>query len=325
MNTDLLIIEPSTFTTDQMIAIWLHSKEGKSGSAGTERVYRETIEHFRTTLKGAGLDLDSDRATLQIIAQGWAALPWRADLAGQGVQVANATYNKRLAALSSFYEFGIGRGWFLSNPIKGLDRRQTELYSGAQPMQAEQVAEALANIDRSNPAGERDYTLLFLGLATGRRAMELAGLRAGDIQFIGTRRMKIFWRRTKGGKSHTDTIDDPEIINLLRGYLARLYGSIQGLEKDAAVWQSYSNRGHGKPIGYDTLRKICEKHLGTTEVHTLRHTFTALMGEAGATIEEKQAALLHSKLETTQNYDRKLHGQVNAHVGNIVRNLVKVE
>ncbi|HEU5376722.1 MAG TPA: tyrosine-type recombinase/integrase [Ktedonobacteraceae bacterium] len=321
-STNLLPLNQQALTLEQVIAIWLHSKGGRSGSAGTLRAYRETITHFRGAIQRAGLDLDGDRATLQTIAQGWAARPWRADLAGQGAQVSNATYNRRLAALSSFYEFGIGRGWFVSNPIKGLERRQMELYSGAQPMQPEEVAAALAKIDRSKPAGERDYTLLFLGLATGRRAMELAGLRAGDIQFIGIRRLKIHWRRIKGGKSHTDTIEDQEIIGLLRSYLAHLYGCVQGLEKDAAVWPSYSNHRRGQPIGYEALRHICEKRLSISEVHALRHTFTALMGETGATIEEKQAALLHSKIDTTQRYDRKLHGQVNRHAGTIARRLL---
>src|SRR5258708_34131516 len=125
MSTDTMLLDDQARQIAQYIAIWLHSKAGHSQSAGTERAYKDIIAHFRTTLQSASLDLDSERGTLQTIAQGWAALPWRADLAKQGIQVENATYNKRLAALSSFYEFGIGRAWFLSIPIKGLERRQT--------------------------------------------------------------------------------------------------------------------------------------------------------------------------------------------------------
>ena len=151
--------------------------------------------------------------------------------------------------------------------------------------------------------------------------MELAGLRVGDLTFIGFSRVRIYWRRTKGGKSHTDTINDQEIINLLCDYLIKTYGPIKDIEPGAPLWPSYSNNGRGKAIGYDTLRSICAKHLGTAEFHTLRHTFTELMGEAGASIEGKQAALLHARPDPTQSYARKLHGQANQHVGSIARRL----
>ena len=308
---------------DQMVAIWLHSKKGHSGSEHTARAYRDTIRHFREACAQLGLDLDGERGILQTLAQGWAAVPWRADLAQAGIEVDSDTHNKRLAALSSFYEFGIGRGWFLANPIKGLERRKVEIYSGAQPMNTNDVAYRLAQIDRSTPTGDRDFTLLFLGLATGRRAMEIGGLHVGDITFTSTRSMRIFWRRVKGGGTHTDTIEDQNIIEVLRGYLVRIYGNLKQTEPGAAVWPSFSNNNRGQAISYYTLRNIIEARLGTTEFHTLRHTFTHMMTEQKATIEEKQAALLHAHINTTQLYDRSLHGQVNPHAGGIAQTLLK--
>lgn len=125
----------------------------------------------------------------------------------------------------------------------------------------------------------------------------------------------IFWRRTKGGKSHTDTINGQEIVTLLCDYLISIYGPIKDIASGAPLWPSFSNNGRSKAIGYDTLRAICARRLGTTEFHTLRHTFAELMGEEGATLEEKQAALLHARLYTTQIYARKLRGQANQHAG----------
>src|SRR5579883_2660365 len=97
---DILILDSNERWIDTYIAIWLQGKQGRSGSTGTLRAYNEIITHFRAALRSRGLDLDGNRAILQTVAQGWAALPWRADFAEQGVQVSNATYNKRLAALS---------------------------------------------------------------------------------------------------------------------------------------------------------------------------------------------------------------------------------
>ena len=100
-------------------------------------------------------------------------------------------------------------------------------------------------------------------------------------------------------------------------YLIATYGAIQQIAPDAPLWPGYSNNSRGRAIGYTTLRAICARQLGTTEFHTLRHTFTELMGEAGASLEEKQATLLHVRPDPTQIYARKLHGQANRHAGSI--------
>lgn len=77
--------------------------------------------------------------------------------------------------------------------------------------------------------------LLSLGFSTGRRVSELTGLRAGELAFSGTTQMRVFWRRTKGGRSHTDTITDGELIALMRSWINQLYGSVKAASKEGAV------------------------------------------------------------------------------------------
>ena len=55
---------------------------------------------FRALLRGRGQDLDGDPAALALLAQAWA---------GTGAP-SPATYNQRLAILSSFYKFGRKQG-----------------------------------------------------------------------------------------------------------------------------------------------------------------------------------------------------------------------
>ena len=149
----------------------------------------------------------------------------------------------------------------------------------------------------------------------------MISLSSVELSFLGFSRGKIFWRRTKGGKSHTDAINGQEIVTLLCDDLIATYGSIQQIAPDAPLWPSFSNNNRGKAIEYTMLRAICTRWLGTTEVHTLRHTFTELMVEAGASLEAKQAALLHARPDTTQSCARKLHGQANPHAGGIARRI----
>ena len=49
------------------------------------------------------------------------------------------------------------------------------------------------------------------------------------------------------------------------------------------------------------------------------------MGEAGASLEAKQAAVLPARPDTTQSYTRKLHGQANQHTGSIAQRTTETQ
>ena len=316
-STALFLLSDQAQKINQALVLWLGEKGNKSWSAGTRSKYAHNIRHFRAVLQSAGLDLEANRRTIQMAAQGWAAQRWRGD---NGEPISNATYNQRIASLSSWYEFVIKRELVPNierNLIKSLDRRKTDDYQGAQPLSAEDVQQTLESIDRSTQAGGRDYVLLSLGFSTGRRVSELAGLRVGDLTFSGTTQLRIFWRRTKGGKS-TDTVTDRELIALLRGWLCSLYGSLKAAPKDAAVWPSYSNNHRGQPISSSAIADICFARLGTYETHTMRHSFTAAMKMSGASDEEVGKQLTHAPgSRATHKYIRRIEGQVNPHAAAI--------
>ncbi len=76
---------------DLAISAWLDAKFHKSSSEKTRHAYTETIGKFRASLQRAGLDLDSDRAQVALMAQAFAGYSAR------GRVVSGATYNTRLA------------------------------------------------------------------------------------------------------------------------------------------------------------------------------------------------------------------------------------
>jgi len=92
---------------DLAIAAWLDSKAGRSGSRHTEQIYRSTIADFRGQLQMGGLDLDADSRAIALAAQGWAGIGTPAP----------ATFNRRLAMLSSFYSFARKRGLILQREV----------------------------------------------------------------------------------------------------------------------------------------------------------------------------------------------------------------
>ncbi len=165
---------------DACIAAWLKNKSERTGSVKTKRAYQDTINGFRALLKSAHpipLDLDStDTRAIRLAAESFAA--------GNGVS--SATFNQRLAILSSFYTYAIKQEVLDKNPMKLIDRRPVDAKDAALPMGEGEIAEAFSKIDRGTLEGLRDYALLSLAVTTGRRSREMAILTWGDICLVHT-------------------------------------------------------------------------------------------------------------------------------------------
>ena len=71
---------------------------------------------------------------------------------------------------------------------------------------------------------------------------------------------------------------------------------------ETPVWLSLSRQNKGTAISGQAIANIFYKHLGTSKVHTLRHTFVHTMERSGAPVSEIQARLGHESLATTGRY-----------------------
>jgi integrase len=293
------VVAPSTPPLDLAVAAWVASKAGRTGSERTRRAYADTLASFRAALDGAALTLDAPAPAVALAAQGWAA---------RGAP-APATFNQRLAILSSFYAFARRQGLFAGeNPIDRVERRRVQRYAAAKALPLADVRDALAAIDRTTVAGQRDYCLLAVALQTGRRVAELAGLRWGHVAVAGSQ-ITLTWARTKGGKRMADTLP-AGLSASLAAYLRAAHGpQLRTLPADGAVWVD----ARGLPIGIPGVRAICAKHLGTTKVHALRHTFARTLEETGAKLSDIQARLGHANAATTGIYMSALHANENPH------------
>jgi integrase len=278
------------------IAAWLDAKSGRSGSPKTRRAYTDAITDFRALLCQARQDLDGPAELVALAAQGWA---------GRG-EPSPATYNQRLAILSSFYQFAAARGLLdIPNPIARVERRPVQAYAEARALDAGDVRQRLAELDRSQVEGQRDYAVLLLALTTGRRLSEIAALQWGDVAVRGGQ-VTIHVRRGKGGKRFSDTLARP-VAEALLTYLAAAHGPLKALRDDVALWG----------VTARTLQRICEKHLGTGRFHALRHTFAHELEGAGAKVSEIQAKLGHSSLATTGRYLAALNSAENPYADDL--------
>jgi integrase len=304
---------------------------------------------------GSVADLSADRAAaIALMAQAFAARPAETRYGPRAV--APTTANLRLAALSSFYTYALRQDLLRGpNPIARVERRPVTSYAAARPLERDDLQARLAAIDVGTSAGLRDYALLLVGLHTGRRVAELAGMRREHLR-IRTRSVDITWPRCKGGKAMRDTLPRGgargEAADALVAWVdwlevartgdvvgrtgstrstqdadTRAAGSVPFASTALArawrqllrpLWISLARNGTaGHPLTARAIAHLCEKRLGTSKVHALRHTFAKTMEEAGAKVSHIQAALGHADLGTTGRYLASLQAGENPHLARI--------
>jgi len=303
--------QKEVMSLDQCITAWLDAKKGRSGSAKTETAYRDGLTEFRAILTSTGRDLNADASIVAPLAQGWAQVSKR-----EGETVSPSTYNQRLAILSSFYRYAIKHEVLRDNPITRVERHIGPKKDAAHPIDPSGIKSGLKQIDRSTLEGKRDYALLSIALATGRRVSELANLRYGHIQKQGDTTL-VIWERCKGNKQMSDILQ-VQTTKVLYEYLHALYGKdLYQAAKESPVWVSFSDRNKGKAISTQTIQRICEKYLGTSKMHATRHTWAVTMHKKGATLAEIGRGLGHSNLKTTSDYLEEHLGNTNKYAATL--------
>ena len=292
---------------DQAVTAWL----AEFKSVKTKRAYSDGIISFRALLQSSGYDLDSHKHTVGIAASSWCNRSESNDK-----PVSSATFNQRRSILSSFYNYAILHEVLEHNPMQLVKSQKATTKDAAMPLDVSDVESSLASIDKRTVEGLRDFALLSLAFTTGRRASELATLTWGNIS-TSKKSMVIRWEHCKGDKLMTDDIK-PGTQKALLTYLHKLYGAELGsLSANAPVFVSFSRNNFHKQIGIQTVSDICKKYLGTSKVHTTRHTFAIGMEKAGANLSDIGARLGHANLKTTSDYMVRLHSSENKYASEL--------
>jgi site-specific recombinase XerD len=310
-NTALTTIVQSS-NVDLAIAGWLdvHKK-----SARTHKAYQDTIQQFRAGLQRMGKDLDTDVQTLMLSAQAFARGSKNKE------QASDATYNLRLATLSSFYDYAMSRYLILPmdnaghvlNPMRAIKREKIEPYHNAEWLEPEEVTLRLKQINRSTLLGKRDYALLAILFQTGRRLQEVATLQWQHVRITG-KKVTLNFEHCKGGKRKQDELPVGYGKALLE-WLHAYYGQDLGqLASDTPVWVclTANTKQYGQALGLRAVQRLCDKYLDT-HTHVTRHSFSHAMIKAGATLPELQDRLGHESLATTGIYAKVFTGAKNPH------------
>jgi integrase/recombinase XerD len=268
----------------------------------TRRAYQNDVREF---MAFAGI---KQAGAFQLVMRAH-VIAWRADLEAR--QLAGSSVRRKLAALSSLFEYLCDANAVPTNPVKGVKRPSVESYEGKTPAMSDHQARALLLApDPATLKGRRDRAILSVFLFHGLRREELATLKVKDI--TERRGMKHLRIHGKGGKLRYVALH-PGTAELIVEYLEHaghgedpgggLFRSVRENVRSGNVRGGLTAEGlylivttYAKRIGIDTER---------VAPHALRATAATNALDHEADIAKVQEWLGHANIATTRIYDRR--------------------
>jgi integrase/recombinase XerD len=325
LGNDLMPVEPVERFLAYLAAV--------ERSPNTVKAYAHDLKDWLTYLVGRGLEWRA--VTVEDVAGfvAWLRLPPQARdgkvavLPSAEHHCAASSVNRKLAAVTSFYEFharhgvdvvgllvtmrpgGRGRGSgasykpFLHHVSKTKPQRQRTIMLKA-PRRRPNVL-AVQQVQAVLDACEhlRDRLLFALMLDTGVRAGEALGLRHEDLA-IAERRIVITPRtndnrmRVKGGRSRT-VPTSPELMRLYADYLNREYGALDSDYVFVNLWAEPLGHPWCYPAVYDLVQRLRKRTGVDFGPHQFRHTYATWLLRRGVGMESVKELLGHASITTT--------------------------
>ncbi|PLY39343.1 integrase [Janthinobacterium sp. ROICE36] len=235
-------------------------------------------------------------------------LAWRRDLELRALS--GATIRRKLAALSSLFEYLCEANAVTGNPVKGVKRPKMVSQEGKTPAIGDHQARSLINApDAGTGKGRRDRAILSTLLYHGLRRAELCALAVGDLQERrGVKHLRI---HGKGGKLRYVPLH-PATAEHIADYLV---AAGHGDDKAGALFRPVSGntrRTEHTAITADGVYKMLAGYAASLKIdvagfgpHALRATAATNALDHDADIAKVQEWLGHANIATTRIYDRR--------------------
>ncbi len=279
-------------------------------SIHTRKSYRNDINSF-LEFATSNFDVRSYREiTRQIIIK---YRNYLAEVGGHGGEAsAPKTIGRKLASLSSYFDFLVERRLCEFNPVSSVKRPRRVVMSPTRALSAAQVREIL-DAARAHPkCGALHYALLVTFFTTGLRKSEVLSLRVMDYKNYGEH--KILEYRAKGGKLGQKLLH-PMCVEALDEYMSWMKDNErEHIQKD---WLFQPTRNPkdptnlNKPINPRTINEMISKYALKVGIgfpvtpHSARATFiTELLG-LGVDIYRVATEVGHASVTTTGEYDKR--------------------
>lgn len=241
---------------------------------------------------------------------------WLDSLSERGLR--HTTVYQRACLLSSFYSW-VMRDRKLgsqihSNPVVMARPKAPKAYQSesSQSLTDEELESLVSTVrqkaESGDIVGKRDYAILLMFMASGKRRAEVLSLRGRDIKVDTT---LIVNNRIKGGDYVRYEIADPEVKDALIDYLTEAR-RLNVLRNDAPLWTRHDYAGrpgaHLSSHCFALNMKRYARDAGVEgfHLHRMRHTFARIVSEETGSITATQEALDHRSPSTTRVYVQRI-------------------
>jgi len=270
-------------------------------SPGTRRVYQTDIRDF---MRYTGI---REAVEFRLITRAH-VIAYRDELTQR--KLAGATIRRKLAALSSLYEYLGDRNAVPVNPVKGVARPKVETYEGKTPAISDaQVRALLAAPQGQTLKAKRDRAILSILFYHALRRDELCKLMVKDVhERRGVKHLRV---HGKGAKLRHVPLH-PASQERIDEYLE---AAGHGHTPSAPLFKPVRNNRRGTTDTALTTEGVylIIKHYGKTVgvsverfgPHSARATAATNALDAGADIAKVQEWLGHANVSTTRVYDHR--------------------
>ena len=221
--------------------------------------------------------------------------------------MAASTIKRRLATVSSLFDYLAARGLVSRNPVP----RSLSARPGRAPLRGSPLVRAPRRLPRVLSPDEvdrlvaalrtdRDRAMVWLMLLGGLRRCEVLGLRMNDLR-PGERR--VFVAEGKGGHQRIVPVGGV-FFAALAAYFDHERVAAAGVDH---VFVVLKGPNRGRPLsaaGVDEVLAGARRRAGLTHAtcHELRHTCFTRLRESGMALEAIQAQAGHASIESTRIY-----------------------
>ncbi len=300
-------------TAAELITLFVSEMDVKASSRAT---YKRTLQQFFQWVDDEALTLstltvaDINRYKDALMAKG----------------LSNLTVGGYIVVVRKFYEWTEAKKWY-PNIAKGVKTPKHRESFRKQHLTEEKSSELLhyykSDRKRSkSPKAKqvidpeqvaRDFAIVNLILRTGLRTIEVVRADIADITFKRDCRVLKVW-----GKGRTDKEDfvvlTEKAFQPIQEYLSKYRSHARAGEP---LFTSISNRNNGGRLTTRSISGICKEglrkvHLDGKEytAHSLRHTTAVAILKSGGTINEVQAVLRHSSVDTSRIYTKSIEEEM---------------
>lgn len=280
-----------TYTIESWLRVWLHSKSGSQRSTATVVRYTGVVESFLNTLT-------AERKSAPLQSVGFEDLTL---FQSEGIGKAPATLNLAIKTLSMAFGRAVELGHLKLNPTKAIDRIPTESIA-KDVFSPDQVAKLVK-------AAEGDWKgVILFGFFTGMRLRDIANLQWANVEGEMER---VKFKVAKTGKQLVVPLHD------------RVRQFLKARSKSAGTHGPIFPQLHGKGTGgskgmsMSFARIMAQAEVAGEKVaaagkkgrlrnslsfHSLRHSFTSYLANAGVAEEIRQKLTGHLDRKTHQLY-----------------------